>query len=354
MGSHSHWWQHEARSLDPAIIKAATEHQNQLTKPQGSLGRLEAIAIQLAGIQNQLHPHCDKVAITVFAGDHGVVEEGVSAFPQAVTGEMLKNFVSGGAAIAVLSRALNAQLQVVNVGSLADPEALPGVIHRVVAKGTASFSTAPAMTPEQLEQALQVGKDVIDGCATNKVNLWIGGEMGIGNTTAAAAIISELLHLDPAQVVGPGTGLTSEGMQHKARVIAGALSQHQGRMDSPLHVLQHVGGFEIAALAGAYIRAAQLNIACVVDGFICGAAALVATRMNPSIGSYLLFSHRSAEPGHQVLLNALGVEPIVDLTMRLGEGSGAAIVVPLIQSAVQLHNQMATFAAAGVSEKLDS
>ena len=353
MATPNPWWQHQARPLDPTIIQAATDHQNQLTKPQGSLGRLEAIAIQLAGIQNQLHPHCDKVAITIFAGDHGIVAEGVSAFPQAVTTEMLKNFVSGGAAISVLSKSLNARLEVVNVGSLADPAGLPGVKHQVVAKGTANFARSAAMTAEQLELALQAGKDAIDGCAGQKINLWIGGEMGIGNTTAASAIVSELLHLDPAQVVGPGTGLNSDGVNHKADVISKALSKHQGNMDSPAHVLQYVGGFEIAALAGAYIRAAQLNVACVVDGFICGAAALAALKMNPSIAPYLLFSHRSAEPGHQVLLDALAMEPIVDLTLRLGEGSGAALVVPLIQMATQLHNQMATFASAGVSEKLD-
>ncbi|MDX1693617.1 MAG: nicotinate-nucleotide--dimethylbenzimidazole phosphoribosyltransferase [Ketobacteraceae bacterium] len=352
MGAQSHWWQQEVRPLDAGIIEAARDHQNQLTKPPGSLGRLEAIAIQLAGIQNRLHPQCDRVAITIFAADHGVVEEGVSAFPQAVTGEMLKNFVAGGAAIAVLSKSLNASLQVVNVGSVADPETLAGVSHQVIARGTRNFATDPAMTEAQLWQALQVGKDVMDDCAAHGINLWVGGEMGIGNTTSASAIISELLHFDPAQVTGPGTGLDSDGVSRKAKVIAMALSKHQGQMDSPAHVLQMVGGFEIAALAGAYIRAAQLNIACVVDGFICGAAALAAIRMNPGITPYLFYSHRSAEPGHQVLLDALGMEPIMDLTLRLGEGSGAALVVPLIQMATRLHNQMATFADAGVSEKL--
>lgn len=349
-----YWWQHPADPLTEELIQAATNHQNQLTKPQGSLGRLETIAIQMAGIQNTLNPHCDQVAITIFAGDHGIVAEGVSAFPQAVTTEMLKNFVTGGAAISVLSRTINAKLEVINVGSLADPAALPDVNHQVVARGTANFAHQAAMTEAQLDQALQVGKDVIDQCSQNNVNLWLGGEMGIGNTTAASAIISELLEKDAAQVVGPGTGLSQQGVNHKADVIAAALSKHQGQLTSPSKVLQYVGGFEIAALTGAYIRAAQLRIASVVDGFICGAAALAAMRMNPSIAPYLLFSHRSAEPGHQLLLDGINREPIVDLTLRLGEGSGAAIVVPLIQMAVNLHNQMATFATAGVSEKLES
>lgn len=353
MGNPANWWQVDAAAIDPNIVQAATDHQNQLTKPQGSLGRLEAIAIQLAGIQNQVKPIIDKVAITIFAGDHGVVAEGVSAFPQEVTTEMLKNFVAGGAAISVISGEINASLEVINAGSLASPEQVPGVIHQPVAAGTENFAKAPAMTPEQLEAALTIGKSCLDNHAAQGVTLWLGGEMGIGNTTPASAIISELLQVAPEQVVGPGTGLTSEGVNHKAQVISKALALHQGSMDSPAHVLQHVGGFEIAALAGAYIRAAQLRIPAVVDGFICGAAALAAIKMNPSIASYLLFSHRSAEPGHQLLLDALNVEPIVDLTLRLGEGSGAALVVPLIKSASALHNNMATFAAAGVSEKID-
>lgn len=353
MSNSNAWWQQEATAINPATIDEATQHQNQLTKPQGSLGRLEKIAIQLSGIQNTTKPKSNNVAITIFAGDHGVVEEGVSAFPQAVTTEMQKNFVAGGAAISVISRELNAALEVVNVGSLASPEDLPGVTHQQVAPGTANFAQQAAMTHEQLEAAFEVGKNCIDECHVQQINLWVGGEMGIGNTSSASAIISELLKVSPQQVVGPGTGLSSDGVNHKADVIAKALSLHQGKMDSPAHVLQHVGGFEIAALAGAYIRAAQLNIPAVVDGFICGSAALAAIKMNPSIEPYLLFSHRSAEPGHQLLLDALNVEPIVDLTLRLGEGSGAALVVPLIQMATALHNDMATFATAGVSEKID-
>ncbi|PIE40614.1 MAG: nicotinate-nucleotide--dimethylbenzimidazole phosphoribosyltransferase [Gammaproteobacteria bacterium] len=352
--SHStNWWQEHAAPIDTAIIDSAIQHQNQLTKPQGSLGRLEAIAIQLAGIQKNISPQADKVAITVFAGDHGIVAEGVSAYPQAVTTEMQKNFVAGGAAISVLSQALNAELEVINVGSLATASALPGVSHQVVAHGTENFAKKAAMTAQQLEQALAVGQKCIDQCAQRRVNIWVGGEMGIGNTTSATAIISELLRLNPQQVTGPGTGLSSSGVAHKAAVIAKALSLHQGNMDSAFHVLQHLGGFEIAALAGAYIRAAQLGMAAVVDGFICGSAALAAIKMNPSIAPYLLFSHRSAELGHQLLLDALKVEPIVDLTLRLGEGSGAALVIPLIQMATALHNNMATFANAGVSEKIE-
>ena len=318
------------------------------------MGRLEAIAIQLAGIQNRLTPVAENISITIFAGDHGVVAEGISAFPQAVTGEMIKNFASGGAAISVLSQSLNADLQIVNVGSIADTETLQGVRNNKIAKGTANFLQQSAMTATQVQSALQAGKDCIDECAGHKCHLWVGGEMGIGNTTSASAIISALLSIDPSQVVGPGTGLDSDGINRKATVIANAIAKHKAALETPLDVLQHLGGFEIVALAGAYIRAAQCGIAAIVDGFICGAAALAAIKINPSIVPYLFFSHRSAEPGHQILLQALSIEPIVDLNLRLGEGSGAATCVPIIQMAVQLHNKMATFANAGVSEKIES
>ncbi|MCG8669643.1 MAG: nicotinate-nucleotide--dimethylbenzimidazole phosphoribosyltransferase [Pseudomonadales bacterium] len=347
------WWHEPASAIQEATIQAAQDHQNKLTKPQGSLGRLENIAIQLCGIQNTLKPSTEKIAITIFVGDHGIVEEGVSAFPQAVTIEMQKNFIAGGAAISVLSDSLGASLEVVNMGSLATESSVPGVNHQAIAPGTANFLKQPAMTESQLDAALNAGKETIDHANNEQIELWLGGEMGIGNTTAATAIISELLHIAPSQIVGPGTGLNSEGVIHKAQVIEKALAFHQGKMDSPYHVLQHVGGYEIAALAGAYIRAAQLKIATIVDGFICGSAALAAIKMNPSIEPYLFFSHRSAEPGHQLLLDHLEVEPIVDLTLRLGEGSGAAIVTPLIQMATRLHNKMATFDDAGVSEKID-
>ncbi|MCG8311632.1 MAG: nicotinate-nucleotide--dimethylbenzimidazole phosphoribosyltransferase [Pseudomonadales bacterium] len=353
MGTDSQWWQNTARDIDPKITEAAQNQQNQLTKPQGSLGRLEAIAIQLAGIQNQPSPLAENIAITVFAGDHGVVEEGISAFPQTVTGEMIKNFAKGGAAISVLSQTLKADLQIVNVGSITDTHDLQGVINQRIAAGTANFTIQPAMTEAQLNTALQVGKERIDACVANKVQIWLGGEMGIGNTTSASAIISALLAIEPRRVVGPGTGLDANGISRKVSVIQQALSRHQNALTSPLAALQYLGGFEIVALAGAYIRAAQCGIAAIVDGFICGAAALAAVKMNPSVTPYLLFSHRSAEPGHQVLLDALQIEPIVDLNLRLGEGSGAAVCVPIIQMATQLHNKMATFEHANVSEKLE-
>lgn len=345
------WWRDACQPLDNAAMDQARARQQQLTKPAGSLGQLEGLAIQLAGLQGRERPVLDKAAITVFAGDHGVVEEGISAYPQAVTGQMLRNFVGGGAAISVLARELQASLEVVDLGTIDPDLALPGVHHLHLGAGTANFARQPAMTEGQLQAALQAGRDSALRAAERGAQLFIGGEMGIGNTTAAAALASVLLGCPPAELSGPGTGLDSAGVRHKAEVIEHALRLHKLQAADPLQALGCVGGFEIAALAGAYIGCAQAGIAVLVDGFICSVAALAAVRLNPQCRAWLLFAHQGAEPGHKALLEALQAEPLLALGLRLGEGSGAALAVPLLCLACALHGQMATFAEAAVADR---
>ncbi len=346
----SPWFQAEAPAADQFIFDSAAARQEQLTKPRGSLGRLETLAVTLAGLQRREKPQLEKVAITVFAADHGVAEEGVSAFPQEVTAAMIANFANGGAAISVLAKEIGARLEVANVGALSASEGLPGVVDCRVAPGTANFCKGPAMSEDELQQALAAGHDAVERVAAEGCELFIGGEMGIANTTPATAIAAALLHKFPTELAGPGTGLDAEGVSHKAEVIGKALMLHDGELNEPLEVLRRLGGFEIAALSGAYIAAAQRGIAVLVDGFIATSAALAALRINPSIEPWLFLSHASAEPGHAAMVAAIGKQPLFDLGMRLGEGSGAATCVPLLRLACALHNNMATFAEAGVSE----
>ncbi|MEH6352391.1 nicotinate-nucleotide--dimethylbenzimidazole phosphoribosyltransferase [Pseudomonas sp. 3JA] len=345
------WWLDPCKPLDTQALEQATARQQQLTKPAGSLGRLESVAVQLAGLQGQVKPSLDHVWIAIFAGDHGVVAEGVSAFPQEVTGQMLLNFVSGGAAISVLARQLGASLEVVDLGTVTPALDLPGVRHLRVGPGTANFVHGPAMTVAQGEQALQAGRDSVQRAVGAGTHLFIGGEMGIGNTTAASALACALLDCPVAHLVGPGTGLDTAGVSHKAQVIERALALHAAQRNDPLQTLFNLGGFEIAALAGAYLACAQQGVAVLVDGFICSVAALVAVRLNPECRPWLLFGHRGAEPGHRHVLETLGAEPLLDLGLRLGEGSGAALAVPLLRLACDLHGQMATFAEAAVADR---
>lgn len=341
------WFEQRARQASAAHRQSALGRQNQLTKPPGSLGVLEHCAVRLAALQRSDSPSAERVAIRVFAADHGVAAEGVSAFPQAVTAEMVKNFSAGGAAITVLAHAIGADFQVVNVGTVTALPPLDGVIDRRIAAGTANLRVAPAMTAEQVALALAAGRDSIDALAP--IDIFIGGEMGIANTTSASALACALLQRSADTFVGRGTGLDDVGVTHKTLVIAAALQRHAAHINTPLGALQCVGGFEIAALAGAYVRCAQRGIAVLVDGFICTAAALVAIELNPSIREWLLFSHCSAERGHRQLIEHLDARPLLDLDLRLGEGSGAAVAVPLLRMACALHNGMASFASAGVS-----
>ncbi len=343
-------WLHEPCAVpDAAAAARAAARQGRLTKPPGSLGRLEALAVQLAGLQGQDRPMLERVQVCVFAGDHGVVAQGVSAFPQAVTAQMLGNFVSGGAAVSVLARQLGAQLEVVNLGTAVDPGPLPGLIDAHIAPMTTDFTTAPAMTTAQLDAALTAGRDAVARARNAGAQLFIGGEMGIGNTTAAAALACALLGEAPGQLAGPGTGLDAAGVRRKAAVIARALSLHAAHCDEPLEALRRLGGFEIAALTGAAIACAQAGLPLLVDGFIVSAAMLAACRIQPAVRDWLLFGHRSAEPGHGRVLQALDATPLLALNMHLGEGSGALIALPLLRLACALHGEMATFSEAGVA-----
>ncbi|PIF52019.1 nicotinate-nucleotide-dimethylbenzimidazole phosphoribosyltransferase [Pseudomonas sp. 29] len=345
------WWLNPCKPVDLNVFEQATARQQQLTKPTGSLGRLESVAVQLAGLQGQVKPTLSQVWIAIFAGDHGVVAEGVSAFPQEVTGQMLLNFVSGGAAISVLAQQLGAQLEVVDLGTVNPALNLAGVRHLNIGPGTANFVRGAAMTQAQGELALQAGRDSLLRAKTAGAQLFIGGEMGIGNTTAASALACALLDCPVAHLTGPGTGLNAEGVSHKAQVIERALALHAAQRGDALQTLFNLGGFEIAALVGAYLAAAQEGVAVLVDGFICTVAALVAVRLNPDCREWLLFGHRGAEPGHRHVLETLKAEPLLELGLRLGEGSGAALAVPLLRLACDLHGQMATFAEAAVADR---
>lgn len=345
------WWLNPCKPVNAEVVAQAAARQQQLTKPAGSLGRLETVAVQLAGLQGQVKPTLKQIWIAIFAGDHGVVAEGVSAFPQEVTGQMLLNFVSGGAAISVLARQLGAQLEVVDLGTVTPSLNLPGVLHLNVGPGTANFVKGAAMTPAQGELALQAGRDSVLRAKAVGAQLFIGGEMGIGNTTAASALACALLDCPVAHLTGPGTGLNAEGVSHKAQVIERALALHAAQRGDALQTLFNLGGFEIAALVGAYLAAAQEGVAVLIDGFICSVAALVAVRLNPACREWLLFGHRGAEPGHRHVLETLGAEPLLELGLRLGEGSGAALAVPLLRLACDLHGQMATFAEAAVADR---
>ena len=345
------WWLNPCKASDASAYQHALARQQQLTKPAGSLGRLEALAVQLAGLQGRVKPAMEQVWIAIFAGDHGVVAEGVSAYPQAVTAQMLHNFVSGGAAISVLAQQLAAQLEVIDLGTVTPSLNLPGVRHLNIAAGTANFVNGPAMTEAQGRLALQAGRDSARRALASGAQLFIGGEMGIGNTTAASALACALLDCPVSDLTGPGTGLDAQGVSHKVSVIERALAVHAAQRGDALHTLFNLGGLEIAALVGAYLACAQDGIVVLVDGFICSVAALVATRLNPACREWLVFGHRGAEPGHRHVLHCLDAQPLLELGLRLGEGSGAALAVPLLRLACALHGQMATFAEAAVADR---
>lgn len=345
----SHWFEAPLAEIDLTSQQHAELRQGILTKPPGSLGQLERLAIKFAGWQGNVKPElvANKASIAIFAADHGVAAEGVSAFPQAVTVEMVKNFARGGAAISVLAKHHGAALHVINAGTANSVAEVEGVVDCSVANGTANFAKEPAMTESQCLEALAIGQHVINEVIADETRLFIGGEMGIANTTSATALCCALLNLKADQLVGAGTGLDEQAIIHKAGVITAALDKHLPLVQ-PLEVLAKVGGFEIAALAGAYIAAAQKGVPSLVDGFIATASALVACQLRPELKEWLLFSHQSAEKGHQRVLEQLEVTPLLSLEMRLGEGSGAAVCLPIIDSALALHANMATFEEAEV------
>ncbi|WP_417500121.1 nicotinate-nucleotide--dimethylbenzimidazole phosphoribosyltransferase [Methylophaga sp.] len=350
MNNFAEWLKQPVKAVDKTHEQKALARQQQLTKPPGSLGQLENLAVKIASLQASEIPDLTHVHITVYAADHGIMAEGVSAFPQSVTAAMIRNFANGGAAISVLAQELMAKLDVLNVGTVEALEEIPGVLDKRIDAGTANFCQSSAMTEQQCQQALLIGRDNVFSDIEN-TQLYIAGEMGIGNTTAATALASVLLTCDPADLVGPGTGLDQQGVQHKLNVIRRALEQHSAQRDKDaLTVLQTLGGFEIAAMVGAYLTCAKQGIPVLIDGFISTVAALIAEKIQAGCKDWFIYSHQSAEPGHQVVLGALNAEPLLKLDMRLGEGSGAAVAVPLLRQACLLHNGMATFEQANISK----
>ncbi len=344
------WVADPCRPIDAAAAAAARQRQDQLTKPRGSLGRLEEIAIQLAALQGTATPTPDPVHILQLVSDHGVAQEGVSAFPQSVTLQMLHNIARGGAAISVLAKSIGARMEILDLGTVTDPGPIQGVRSERIGPGTGNIVREPAMTEAQLVKAMNLGRAAVERAMDSGARLLIGGEMGIANTTPAAALAAGLLELEPRALVGPGTGLDAAGVAHKTQVVAAALTRHVTPERTPLELLARLGGFEIATLTGAFLTAAQLGLPVLVDGFIVSSAALTAVRLRPEARAWMLFSHASAEPGHRRMMEALDADPLIDLGMRLGEGSAAATVVPLLRLACALHREMATFAEAGVSE----
>lgn len=337
------------KPINNEVREAAKNHQNQLTKPPGSLGQLEEIAIMLAGCQGRLHPMIARPWISVFAADHGITEEGVSAFPAVVTQEMVKNFSAGGAAITILAKQLNASFEVIDVGVFNDVSPLPNLISNRVSAGTFNFSKQPAMDKERLQQAFKVGEQAVNRALAHNADLFIAGEMGIGNTTSATAMIQQLSGRKLGGLVGRGTGINREQLMHKQQVIETALKLHKDQFTSAMEVLRCVGGLEIAALTGAYLSCAKQGLPMVIDGVISCAAALVAFEVEPDVKHWMLFGHESVEPAQQAVFNKMKVSPLLNLSMRLGEGSGAAMAIPIIQMACALHNDMATFEQAEVS-----
>ncbi len=337
------------RPLDEVAMATARARQDQLTKPLGALGRLEALSVQIAGITGALQPPLERKAVIVMAADHGVAAQGVSAYPQEVTPQMVLNFLRGGAAINVLAKQTNARVVVVDIGVASALPSHPQLLARKIALGTHDFTLGQAMTRDEAIAAIETGIVVVEEQAKLGLHLVATGEMGIGNTTASSALIAAFTGATPEQVTGWGTGISDTIRQHKVAVIAQSLALHHPDSADAVGVLAAVGGFEIAGLAGVILGAAAHRVPVVLDGLIAGAAALVAAALTPSVVDYCIPSHRSAEQGHAIALRHLGLSPLLELDLRLGEGTGALLAMPLIEAAVRLLNEMATFGEAGVS-----
>lgn len=337
------------RSLTPAI----QAHLDDLTKPQGSLGRLEEIALRYSLITGTVVPRLGKSRIYCFAGDHGVADEGVSAFPKEVTPQMVFNMIAGGAAINVFSRHAGAELFVVDMGVDTEFADAPGLLKHKVARGTANLAKGPAMTLAQTTQALETGIALAEQAASEGVTLLGTGDMGIANTTPATALFAAYLGLNPADITGRGTGVDDARLQHKIAVIEKGLAVNKASLSDPLATLAALGGLEIAGIAGLILGGAAKHVPVVVDGFISTAGALAAMKLQPAVADYVFFSHLSNEQGHRAVMNAVGIKPILDLNMRLGEGTGGALAMTLIAAAIKMSAEMATFSSAHVSGKSD-
>ncbi len=337
------------RGLEPQI----RAHLDDLTKPQGSLGRLEDLAAWYCLATGTAEPTLGKKAIFTFAGDHGVADEGVSAFPKAVTPQMVRNMLSGGAAINVLARHAGADTTVIDIG-VDDPlEGADGLVRKKVAPGTGNIARGPAMSIEEATTAVETGIALALEAAAGGVTLIGTGEMGIGNTTPSSALFAALLPCKPEEITGRGTGIDDATLQRKIEVIRRSLDVNRERLGTPLETLAALGGLEIAGTCGLVLGAASARVPVVVDGFISSAGALAACRMSKAAGDYLCFSHRSQEAGHAKFLECFGAEPVLDLKMRLGEGTGAALAMTLVEASVKIYNEMATFSSASVSNRTD-
>jgi len=334
---------------DEGLAAVARQRLDNLTKPRGSLGRLEELIVRVVVLTGKPAPRIDAPVIFTLAGDHGVATEGVSAYPQAVTAQMVENFVRGGAGVNVLARHVGARVVVADLGVVVPPAEGNGVVRYRVAPGTRSMTQGPAMSHEEALQAIAAGAALVEGASPDCVGT---GEMGIGNTTAASALTAALTGADPAMITGRGTGVADDVWVKKVEVVRRALAVNRPDPRDPFGVLAAVGGFEIAGLVGVVLAGAARRVPVVLDGFIATAAALVAARLAPAARHYLIAAHRSAEPGHVRLLEALGLTPYLELGMRLGEGTGAALGIGLLQAALACYREMATFAEAGVSERL--
>lgn len=336
-------------AVDPAWSEKARSRQLQLTKPPGSLGRLEEIANRMAAIQGTLSPKVERPRIVVFAADHGVCAEAISPYPQTVTAQMVANYLRGGAGINALARASGVELEVVDAGVLHEIPETRGLVRRAIAAGTRNFCEEPALTREQAVAALALGVERADQAAADGCTLLGFGEMGIGNTTSAAALTAALTGLEPAGVVGRGAGADDAGMARKRSAVERAMALHREHLRDPLDILARLGGLEIGAMCGLCLGAAANRCAVLVDGFIATAAAALAVRFSGGVRDYLFAAHRSTEPGQAGLLDLIGQRPLLDLGMRLGEGTGSALAVPLMRAAVAALTEMATFESAGVS-----
>ena len=329
----------------------ARAHLNNLTKPPGSLGKLEDIALKYCLITGTTKPIMGGKKIFCFAGDHGVAAEGVSAFPKEVTPQMVLNMLGGGAAINVLTRHVGADLAVVDMGVDDSLEGAEGLIRRKIKNGTDNIAEGPAMTKEEAREALEVGIALAEEAKGDGVSLLGTGEMGIANTTPSSALLSVLLDVEVEAMVGRGTGVDDAGLARKIEVIQRALAANKAEMSDPLSTLAALGGLEIAGIAGLILGAASLRIPVMVDGFISTAGAVVAMKMDEKVKDYLFFSHLSHEQGHTAVFQSLGIEPILSLGMRLGEGTGAALAMSIVEAAIKIYNEMATFDSAGVDDK---
>lgn len=332
-------------------LNHAQEHLDSLTKPPGSLGRLEELGRRYAAIKGLESPQVRKKAVYVFAADHGVAAQGVSAFPAEVTPQMVLNFLNGGAAINVLAAHFGAEVRVVDMGVNFDFDDAPGLIHKKIAHGTGDCSLGPSMTRQQAEVAVQVGMELAQEAVGQGVDILGTGDMGIGNTTASVALIAALTQRPVEEITGRGTGIDDTVLKHKIQIVETALKVNQPDRSDPMDVLAKLGGFEIAGITGLILGAAAARTPVVIDGVISGAGALIAHRLNSAAGDYMFMSHRSQEPAHQALFDQTGQKPLFDFDMRLGEGTGAVIGMNLLEAGVKIYSEMATFKSAGVSNR---